>query len=146
IVGTESISSTTHKGLPGDVNPGDPLLIDDGRVALRAVRVTDDTVHTIVEIPGAVSNNKGINLPGVAVNVPALSDKDESDLRWAFAIGVDYIAMSFVRDSSDITRVHEIMDEEGIRLPVIAKIEKPQAVGNLESIVDTFDGIMVARG
>lgn len=146
IVGDQTICSTTHKGLPGDVNPGDPLLIDDGRVALRAVRVTDDTVHTIVEIPGAVSNNKGINLPGVAVNVPALSDKDESDLRWALALGVDYIALSFVRDSSDITRVHEIMDEEGIRLPVIAKIEKPQAVDNLESIVDTFDGIMVARG
>ena len=146
IVGDRTIGGTTHKGLPGDVSPGDPLLIDDGKVTLRAVRVTDDTVYTVVEVPGAISNNKGINLPGVAVNVPALSEKDEADLRWALRLGVDYIALSFVRDAADITRVHAIMDEEGIRLPVIAKIEKPQAVDNLEEIVQAFDGIMVARG
>lgn len=146
IIGDQHICGTTHKGLPGDVNVGDPLLVDDGKVGLRAVRVTEDTVYTTVEIPGAVSNNKGINLPGVAVNVPALSDKDEEDLRWAIALGVDYIALSFVRDAADIVRVHEIMDEEGVRLPVIAKIEKPQAVENLEEIVQAFDGIMVARG
>lgn len=146
IIGDATICGTTHKGLPGDVKPGDPLLVDDGKVGLRAVRVTEDTVYTTVEVPGAVSNNKGINLPGVAVNVPALSEKDEQDLRWALALGADYIALSFVRDAADITRVHEIMDEEGIRLPVIAKIEKPQAVENLEEIVAAFDGIMVARG
>ncbi|UTX54440.1 pyruvate kinase [Leucobacter aridicollis] len=146
VPGDRTICGTTHKGLPGDVSVGDPLLVDDGKVALRAVKVTEDTVHTVVEVPGRVSNNKGINLPGVAVNVPALSDKDEEDLRWALKLGVDYIALSFVRDAADIVRVHEIMDEEGIRLPVIAKIEKPQAVENLEEIVDAFDGIMVARG
>jgi pyruvate kinase len=146
VEGDRHLAGTTHKGLPGDVKPGDPLLIDDGKVALRAVRVTEDTVHTVVEVPGAVSNNKGINLPGVAVNVPALSEKDEQDLRWALQLGVDYIALSFVRDAADITRVHEIMDEEGFRLPVIAKIEKPQAVEHLEEIVAAFDGIMVARG
>ncbi|GAA1624893.1 pyruvate kinase [Leucobacter chromiireducens] len=146
VVGTRELAGTTHKGLPGDVKPGDPLLVDDGKVALRAVRVTEDTVYTTVEVPGAVSNNKGINLPGVAVNVPALSEKDEEDLRWALALGADYIALSFVRNAADITRVHEIMDEEGTRLPVIAKIEKPQAVENLEEIVAAFDGIMVARG
>lgn len=146
IVGDATISSTTYAGLPGDVKPGDPLLIDDGRVVLRATRVTDDTVYTVVEVPGAVSNNKGINLPGVAVNVPALSEKDEDDLRWALKLGADYIALSFVRDAKDIERVHEIMDEEGKRLPVIAKIEKPQAVDNLVEIIGAFDGIMVARG
>ncbi|QIM18360.1 pyruvate kinase [Leucobacter coleopterorum] len=146
IVGGREICGTTHKGLPGDVNVGDPLLVDDGKVGLRALRVTEDTVYTVVEIPGAVSNNKGINLPGVAVNVPALSEKDEEDLRWAIKLGADYIALSFVRDAADIVRVHEIMDEEGVRLPVIAKIEKPQAVQHLEEIVDAFDGIMVARG
>ncbi|MGO1539028.1 MAG: pyruvate kinase [Leucobacter sp.] len=146
VVGDKSICGTTHKGLAGDVKPGDPLLIDDGKVALRAVRVTDDTVHTVVEVPGAVSNNKGINLPGVAVNVPALSEKDEEDLRFALGLGADYIALSFVRDASDITRVHEIMAEQGVKLPVIAKIEKPQAVDNLEAIVAAFDGLMVARG
>ena len=93
-----------------------------------------------------MSNNKGINLPGVAVNVPALSEKDEDDLRWAMRRGVDMVALSFVRDASDIKRVHEIMDEEGRRVPVIAKIEKPQAVEQLHEIIDAFDAIMVARG
>lgn len=146
IVGNREISSTTYKGLAGDVEVGDPLLIDDGKVALRATQVTEDTVYTEVLIPGRVSNNKGINLPGVAVNVPALSEKDEDDLRFALNLGADYIALSFVRSAQDIERVHEIMQEVGKRLPVIAKIEKPQAVENLESIVDAFDGIMVARG
>ncbi|WP_167142094.1 pyruvate kinase [Canibacter zhoujuaniae] len=146
VVGTRELVGTTHKGLPGDVRVGDPLLIDDGKVVLRATEVTDDTVHAVVEVPGAVSNNKGINLPGVAVNVPALSEKDEEDLRFALKLGADYIALSFVRNAADIKRVHEIMAEEGIHRPVIAKIEKPQAVTNLEEIIQAFDGIMVARG
>ncbi|NHU84058.1 pyruvate kinase [Kocuria sp. JC486] len=146
VEGTKEICGTTFKGLPQDVNVGDELLIDDGKVRLRATAVTETDVTTVVEIPGKVSNNKGINLPGVAVNVPALSDKDEEDLRWALNTGVDLIALSFVRTGDDISRVHEIMDEEGIRLPVIAKIEKPQAVENLHEIIDSFDGIMVARG
>ena len=121
VPGDRTLCGTTHKGLPGDVSVGDPLLVDDGKVALRAIKVTEDTVYTVVEVPGTVSNNKGINLPGVAVNVPALSEKDEDDLRWALKLGVDYIALSFVRDAADIDRVHEIMDEEGTRLPVIAE-------------------------
>jgi pyruvate kinase len=146
ILGDVNISGTTYKGLPGDVKVGDVLLIDDGKVGLRATDVTDTTVTTVVEVPGPVSNNKGINLPGVAVNVPALSEKDEEDLRWAIKLGADMIALSFVRNASDITRVHEIMSEEGKYLPVIAKIEKPQAVDALEEIIDAFDAIMVARG
>lgn len=146
VVGTKELSSTTYKGLPGDVKPGDPLLIDDGKVALRVVSTDGTRVETVVEVAGPISNNKGINLPGVAVNVPAMSDKDEADLRWGLRLGADFIALSFVRDAADINRVHEIMDEEGVRLPVIAKVEKPQAVDNLEEIVDAFDGIMVARG
>lgn len=146
IPGNREICSTTFKGLPLDVKPGDPLLIDDGKVSLRVVGTDGVRVTTTVEVAGPVSNNKGINLPGVAVNVPALSDKDEADLRWGLRLGADYIALSFVRDAKDIVRVHEIMDEEGIRLPVIAKIEKPQAVDHLEEIVDAFDAIMVARG
>jgi pyruvate kinase len=146
IEGDVHICGTTFKGLPGDVSVGDYLLIDDGKVKLRAVEVSDTTVTTIVEIPGKVSNNKGINLPGVAVNVPALSEKDEDDLRWALKLGVDMVALSFVRNASDIERVQEIMREEGRKVPVIAKIEKPQAVENLEEIIDAFDAIMVARG
>ena len=146
VEGDVNICGTTFKGLPADVKVGDVLLIDDGKVRLRATDVSTTTVTTEVEIAGDVSNNKGINLPGVAVNVPALSEKDEGDLRWALKIGVDMIALSFVRNASDIVRVHEIMKEEGRTLPVIAKIEKPQAVENLEEIIDAFDGIMVARG
>ncbi len=146
IEGDVNICGTTFKGLPGDVKVGDFLLIDDGKVRLRAVAVSDTTVTTEVEIAGLVSNNKGINLPGVAVNVPALSEKDEADLRWGLKLGVDMVALSFVRNASDIDRVHEIMREEGRKVPVIAKIEKPQAVENLEEIIDAFDAIMVARG
>ena len=146
IVGNKEICGTTFKGLPQDVKPGDFLLIDDGKVRVEVVDADDTTVTTKVVVAGAVSNNKGINLPGVAVSVPALSDKDEADLRWGLKAGADLIALSFVRDAADVTRVHEIMAEEGVKVPVIAKIEKPQAVDNLEEIVDAFDGIMVARG
>jgi len=146
IVGNRDIAGTTFKGLPQDVAPGDFLLIDDGKVKVKVVSSTDTVVTTEVIVAGAVSNNKGINLPGVAVNVPALSEKDEDDLRWGLKLGADLIALSFVRNAEDIVRVHEIMDEEGRRVPVIAKIEKPQAVDHLEAIVDAFDAIMVARG
>ncbi|AJT40824.1 pyruvate kinase [Psychromicrobium lacuslunae] len=146
VPGTKEICSTTLKSLTEDVKVGDSLLIDDGKVALRATAVDDVKVVTEVVVGGLVSNNKGINLPGVAVNVPALSEKDEADLRWALGRGVDLVALSFVRDAADIGRVHEIMDEEGRRVPVIAKIEKPQAVQNLPEIIDSFDAIMVARG
>ena len=144
--GSETEVGTTYPGLPGDVRPGDILLIDDGKVTLRAVDVTDTDIVTETVVGGTVSNNKGINLPGVAVSVPALSEKDRDDLRFALRLGADLIALSFVRSAADITDVHEIMDEFGLRLPVIAKIEKPQAVANLEEIIEAFDGIMVARG
>jgi pyruvate kinase len=146
IAGTAEICSTTYKGLPQDVAVGDRLLIDDGRIGLRATAVDATSVTCEVEIGGPISNSKGINLPGVAVNVPAMSEKDEADLRWAIRLGADLIALSFVRNAKDINRVHEIMSEEGKFLPVIAKIEKPQAVAALEEIIDAFDGIMVARG
>ncbi|GAA4668916.1 pyruvate kinase [Frondihabitans cladoniiphilus] len=146
ILGTKEICGTTFKGLPQDVKTGDPLLIDDGKVKLRVLETDGTVVTTEVVVAGTVSNNKGINLPGVAVNVPALSDKDEADLRWGLNLGADFIALSFVRNADDIDRVHEIMAEVGRKVPVYAKIEKPQAVDNLEAIIDAFDGIMVARG
>ena len=146
VEGTESICSTTYRGLVGDVKVGDPILIDDGRLSLRVKSVEGNNVVCDIEIGGPISNNKGINLPGVAVNVPALSDKDEDDLRWALKLGADMVALSFVRNAKDIVRVHEIMEEEDVFIPVIAKIEKPQAVAALEEIVDAFDGVMVARG
>ena len=146
VQGTKDRVGTTYKGLPGDCKAGDRILIDDGKVTVEVIEVKGNDVVTKCIEPGAVSNNKGINLPGVAVSVPALSDKDRDDLRWGLRAGADFIALSFVRSAKDIDDVHRIMDEEGIRRPVIAKIEKPQAVDNLEEIVKAFDGIMVARG
>ncbi|MEJ6760618.1 MAG: pyruvate kinase [Candidatus Planktophila sp.] len=146
VPGTKDRVGTTYKGLPGDCKVGDLILIDDGKVTVQVIEVKGNDVVTKCIEPGAVSNNKGINLPGVAVSVPAMSEKDEDDLRWGLRAGADFIALSFVRSAADIKDVHAIMDEVGIRVPVIAKIEKPQAVENLAEIVDAFDGIMVARG
>ena len=146
IVGDSSICSTTYEGLPGDVEPGDPILIDDGKVRLEVIEVDGTDVITRVKVPGPISNHKGINLPGVAVSVPALSEKDIEDLRWALHMRVDFIALSFVRSAVDAEDVRAIMKEENVFLPVIAKIEKPQAIENIEEIVDAFDGFMVARG
>lgn len=146
ILGNKERSSTTYKGLPRDCKPGDRILIDDGRVAVQVLEVKGSDVITKCVEAGAISNNKGINLPGVAVSVPALSEKDVEDLRWGLKAGADFIALSFVRSARDIEGVKEIMSELDIHRPVIAKIEKPQAVANLSEIITAFDGIMVARG
>jgi pyruvate kinase len=139
--------STTYKQLAADVRPGDRLLVDDGNVALVAIGVEHGTdVICDVTEGGTVSNNKGLSLPGVAVSVPALSDKDIDDLEFALRLGVDWIALSFVRSPGDIKLVHQVMDRVGIRRPVIAKIEKPEAVEQLTEIALAFDGVMVARG
>jgi pyruvate kinase len=122
------------------------ILIDDGLVALTVKSKTETEVNCIVVEGGKISNNKGINLPGVAVSVPALSDKDEEDLRWALSAGVDMVALSFVRSAQDYADVKRIMDEQNTHVPVIAKIEKPQAVNALVEICEAFDAIMVARG
>ena len=146
MTGDATICSTTYEGLPGDVSVGDQILIDDGKVRLEVTEVGETDVATRVVVPGPVSNHKGINLPGVAVSVPALSEKDEEDLRWALHLTVDFIALSFVRSAKDVEDVRRIMKEENVFLPVIAKIEKPQAVENLNEIIRAFDGFMVARG
>lgn len=146
VPGDASMVSTTHDGLPNDVHPGDLVLVDDGRIELRVTKVEGPRVHTTVVEGGRVSDNKGFNLPGVPVSVPALSEKDIEDLRWALRTGADMIALSFVRTAADVTAVHDVMEHEGIRVPVLAKVEKPQAIDNLQEIVDAFDGIMVARG
>jgi pyruvate kinase len=144
--GTAALAPTTYDGLPGDVSAGDAILIDDGRVRLEVTRVDGTEVETRVLVGGRVSDHKGINLPGVAVSVPALSEKDIEDLRWALHLTVDFIALSFVRSAKDAEDVRAVMREEGIFLPVIAKIEKPQAIDNLDEVVRAFDGFMVARG
>lgn len=146
IEGTSEIVSTTYGGLIADVSIGDDLLIDDGRIKLTVKNKTIDTLECLVIEGGVISDNKGLNLPGVLVGVPALSEKDEIDLKWALQNEVDWIALSFVRNGKDIERVHEIMRETNTWVPTIAKIEKPQAVENLDEILEKFDGIMIARG
>ncbi|OIV37219.1 pyruvate kinase [Mangrovactinospora gilvigrisea] len=146
VPGDAKVAGTTYKGLPGDVSKGDRILINDGAITLEATGVEGPRVHTVVIEGGTVSDHKGINLPGAAVSVPALTEKDVEDLRWALRMGADWIALSFVRSAADVSRVHAIMDEENVHCPVLAKVEKPQAVDNLMEIVDAFDGVMVARG
>jgi pyruvate kinase len=147
IPGDHDRVSTTYKDLAHDAKPGDRLLIDDGNVGLVVVSVENgvDIVCDVTE-GGPVSNNKGLSLPGVAVSAPALSEKDEEDCEFALRLGVDFIALSFVRSPDDYKLVKRIMDSVGVHRPVIAKIEKPEAVERLEEIVLAFDGVMVARG
>ena len=146
IVGDSSRASTTYKGLPKDCAAGDILLIDDGKVSLQISKISGDEIFTVVRNGGPISSSKGINAPGSSLSVPALSEKDLMDLEWALNAGVDLVALSFVRSGSDVAGVHAVMDRLGVRVPVIAKIEKPQAVTNLDEIVAAFDGLMVARG
>ena len=132
VVGTKrDWSRPLTSGLADDVKPGDPILVDDGRISLEVVDVGDRHVVTTVIEGGTVSDSKGINLPGAMVSVPAVSEKDIEDLRWALGVGVDLVALSFVRTASDIEPVLQVMADEGVRRPVIAKIEKPQAVSQL---------------
>ena len=146
VAGTHDRVSTTYEGLANDARPDDRLLVDDGKVGLRVVAVEGNDVVCRVTEGGPVSDNKGLSVPGMNVSVPAMSDKDCADLRFALGLRVDVIALSFVRSPADIDQVHQIMDEVGARLPVIAKLEKPEAVDNLEAVVLAFDGVMVARG
>lgn len=143
---TRPSAAPPTRACPPTSAPHDPVLINDGNVALRVIEVEGQRVRCLVVEGGVISDHKGINLPGAAVNVPALSEKDIEDLRFALRMGVDMVALSFVRDAKDVRDVHRVMDEVGRRVPVIAKVEKPQAVDNMEDVVAAFDGVMVARG
>jgi pyruvate kinase len=147
IPGNSHEASTTYAGLADDVRPGDRILIDDGNVQLDVTGVSGTRVYLRVVVGGKISDHKGINLPGINVSAPALPEKDEADLRWALSTGADIIAMSFVRTPDDASLARKIMTDMGRPgVPLIAKIEKPEAVNVLPDIVDAFDGIMVARG
>lgn len=138
--------STTYKHLAADAAPGDRVLVDDGKVGLVVEHIDGDDVVCTVTDGGPVSNNKGLSLPGMKVSAPALSEKDIEDLEFALKLGVDIVALSFVRSPSDVELVHEVMDRVGRRVPVVAKLEKPEAIENLEAVVLAFDAVMVARG
>jgi pyruvate kinase len=147
VPGNSREASTTYAGLADDVRAGDRILIDDGNVQLDVTGVSGSRVYLRVVVGGKISDHKGINLPGISVSAPALPEKDEHDLRWALTTGVDMVAMSFVRSPDDASLARKIMTDMGRPgVPLIAKIEKPEAVNFLPDIVDAFDGIMVARG
>jgi pyruvate kinase len=146
VPGNAAEVATTYPGLAADVRTGDQILVDDGRVVLEVTGLHGARVRTRVLVGGELSDHKGLNIPGARLAVPALSTKDEEDLRWALGLRADMIALSFVRGPGDAAPVREIMDERGARLPVIAKIEKPQAVAALPEVLEAFDGLMVARG
>ncbi len=146
VPGNSAEAATTYPGLAGDVRTDDQILVDDGRVVLEVTSVDGARVRTRVLVGGELSDHKGLNVPGARLAVPALSTKDEQDLRWALGLRADMIALSFVRGPTDAGPVRRIMDEAGARLPLIAKIEKPQAVDALPDVLEAFDGLMVARG
>ena len=145
--GTAEIVSTTYKELPKDVKPGDTILIDDGNIELRVLEVTDTDVVTQVMVGGILKEKKGINLPGVKVSAPSMTEKDIADAKFGIEMEVDYIALSFVRTAWDVLVLRNVLKEssrEDIR--IVAKIEKPEAVNNLREILEVSDGVMVARG
>src|SRR4051812_27427447 len=146
VMGDEKRVSTVYSQLPLDVRPGDQILLDDGYLALAVTDVRDREVKTIVVTGGVLKNNKGINLPGVEVSAPALSDKDRHDIGFALRYGVDYVALSFVRRPEDVIEAKRLLTVDQVSIPVISKIEKPQALERLGDIIDVSDGIMVARG
>ncbi len=148
IIGTSERVSTTYKHLPNDVKPGDTILMDDGLLQFRAIEVTETDVITEVVHGGLLKNSKGINLPGVAVSSPSMTEKDEADLLFGIANNIDYVALSFVRTADDIRHIRKfISDAIGTRrLPIIAKIEKGEALADIDGIIAEADALMVARG
>jgi len=146
VVGDVNRVATSYSGIVGDVSKGDLILLDDGFLALRVAEVTETEVRTVVEEGGMLKNNKGINLPSVAVSAPALTPKDREDLAFALKLNVDFIALSFVRSPEDVLEAKQLATVGDVSIPVIAKIEKPQAVDRIHEIIAVADGIMVARG
>ena len=146
LLGEGDLIPTTYRALPQDVTPGDAILLDDGLMELEVLAVVGDEVRCRVKVGGLLKDRKGINLPGVHVSAPALTDKDRDDLRFCIREEVDYVALSFVRRAEDVLELQNVLFEEKSTLHVIAKIEKPQAVENFSSILEVAHGIMVARG
>ena len=157
IPGTAAMISTTYKQLPQDVKPGDRILLNDGILELRVLDIHETEVHCLVVHGGTLGEHKGINLPGVAVSAPALTQKDRADLRFGVMHDVDYVALSFVRRPEDILEakqyIHELQLERSeqkkknlLPIPLIAKLEKPEAIARLEDILEVTDGVMIARG
>lgn len=143
---TATMLSTTYQQLTDDIKVGDRILLDDGNVELRATANDGKIVETEVVFGGRLSNNKGMNLPGVKTSIPSLTEKDREDLLHGLELDVDYVALSFVRYPADVREVQQLIHSQLKTVPVIAKIEKPEAVKNIDDIIAVADGVMVARG
>ncbi|HUT33296.1 MAG TPA: pyruvate kinase [Planctomycetota bacterium] len=146
LVGNAECVSTSYRALPRDVHPGDRVLLDDGLLELRVLSKRKDEVHCEVVVGGPLGEHKGINLPGVLVSAPAMTAKDRHDLAFGLKLGVDAVALSFVRRAADVLAVKRLIRRRGGDAPVVAKIEQPEAVDDLSAILDASDGVMVARG
>ncbi len=146
VLGRPGLISTIYRALPGDVKPGSRILMDDGLIELKVLSVAGNTVRCTVVEGGILKDLKGINLPGVDVSSPSLTDKDRLDLDFCLAMEVDFIALSFVRKSADVEELKRAIFEHGLNIPVVAKIEKPEALRNFKAILKVADAVMVARG
>jgi pyruvate kinase len=146
VLGEGNIIPTVYRELPRDVVLGDRILLDDGLMELEVLGVTGEDVRCRVRVGGILKDRKGINLPGVKVSAPALTEKDREDLRFCVAAEVDYVALSFVRNADDVLKLKDLLYREKSDIHVIAKIEKPEAVNDFDAILKASDGIMVARG
>lgn len=146
VLGTEEVISTNYKNIVKDLKKGDTILIDDGLIQLKVKDIEGNNIKCNVTAGGILKEHKGINLPGVELSVQSLTKKDEDDLKFCIDNELDYIALSFVRKASDIKRVKSIISKRKKEIPVIAKLEKPEAVENLDSILEVSDGVMIARG
>ena len=147
VMGNKEMCTVSYKGLANDVKTGDTILIDDGLVGLTVKEVNGDDIVCEVQNSGIVKNHKGVNVPGVKVNLPAITEKDRSDIEFGIEQGIDFIAASFVRKVSDVLAIREILEENNAtHIKIISKIENQEGVDNLDEIIEVSDGIMVARG
>ncbi len=146
VEGTAELISTTFQDLPDEVGPGSRILLSDGRIELLVREVRGQDVECDVVNGGALGEHQGINLPGAALSIPALTEKDRADLEFGLKHSVDAVALSFVRSAADVRMVQEIISAHNLDVPIIAKLEKPQAIDRLEEILEAADGVMVARG
>ncbi|MFQ5879748.1 MAG: pyruvate kinase [Dehalococcoidia bacterium] len=146
VPGTTQLISTTYPRLAADVRPGDRILLNDGRIELRVLAASGTLVRAQVLHGGTLGERKGMNLPGIPLSTPSLTAKDEEDLAFGVDRGVDYIALSFVREAQDVHRARDLLGRRGADIPLIAKLEKPEAIDHLDEILAASDGVMIARG
>ena len=147
VIGNNKIVAVTYEGFPSDLKAGDTVLVDDGLIAMEVKEVTDKEVRCVVKNNGDLGENKGINLPGVSVNLPALAEKDINDLKFGCEQGIDFVAASFIRKADDVLAVRKVLDENGGEsIKIISKIENQEGLNNFDEILEVTDGVMVARG